>query len=172
AAWVALRNASSRLVGVPSGRVTFSSDSRPRFSFILRSMSRMFSLCSCRRISSAPISRSTSVLMDRKLRLMRPIHSPAVRAAPGRRSGPRTIRATSPTRSSSLKPISNMARPGSVFLDRVFDLAGLTVDHGALLLVRYLLVGLVGLLLFAGLLFIGGVHRLAKALDGVAQVRA
>src|SRR5690606_18694674 len=61
---------------------------------------------------------------------------------------------------------------GSVFLDRVFDLAGFAVDHGALLLVRYLLVGLVGLLLLAGLLLVGGVHRLAKALDGVAQVRA
>ena len=52
------------------------------------SICRMCSLCSWRRMSSAPISRSTSILMLLKLRLSRPIHKPAVRAAPGRRSGP------------------------------------------------------------------------------------
>ncbi|MNP55071.1 hypothetical protein D3C76_1496820 [compost metagenome] len=77
-------------------------------SLICFSSAMMCSLCSWRRISSAPISRSTSVLMALKLRLRRPIHRPAVRAAPGSRSGPSTSSAIRPISSSSPKLIPNM----------------------------------------------------------------
>src|SRR5690606_14016196 len=123
-------------------------------------------LCSCRRISSAPISRSTSFLMLLKLRLSRPIHRPALRAASGKRSGPSTIKATRATSSSSLKPTSNMIEhygrvrdASSVFLDRVFDLARFAFD------------GLPLLLFYRGRrLVIVGANRLAKALDRIAKI--
>src|SRR5689334_12306951 len=88
----------------------------------------MCSLCSCRRISSAPISRSTSCLIALKLRFRRPTHRPAVRAAPGKRSGPSTSRATRPTSSSSEKLIPNISLRSHVFADRLFDFLRLHVD--------------------------------------------
>src|SRR6185295_1250804 len=55
-----------------------------------------------------PISRSISVFNALNVRDMRPTQRPSVRNAPGRRSGPRTSSAITPTTTSSGKLISNI----------------------------------------------------------------
>src|SRR5450830_78373 len=137
---------------------------------------RICSLCSWRRISSAPISRSTSCLMALKLRFRRPIQRPAVRAAPGRRSGPSTSRATRPTRSSSEKLIPNISQCSRVFADRLFDFFSLHVEGSTLgdrLACRRVArwAGWRRVSGGVGRLFVV-VHGLAKALDRLAHVGA
>lgn len=76
--------------------------SRPSSSFFCCSLSFW-------RSSSASSWALISRCMPETVRLIRPIHIPAVRAALGRRSGPSTSRATTPMNRSSRKPMSNMA---------------------------------------------------------------
>src|SRR5262249_48183530 len=112
------------------------------------------SLCSCRRISSMPISRSISVRIVVNVRLARPIQSPNVRSAFGMRSGPRTNSAITQIRASSEKLISNIR----VVFVRV-DLSGLqfAFDHTFLAGGRRLFFFL---------------HRGTESLDGGAEIRA
>ncbi len=63
--------------------------------------------CRLRFSASASNSRSNSCLMDSHCARARRTNKPVKRAALGKRSGPKTTRATTAIRSSSLKPISN-----------------------------------------------------------------